>query len=213
MPYGRLRFEAKTSGFAGAPPAPARNTSTRPAPLSARKMSPLGATRRVRGCLNPPANTCTAKPSGTFGSAPCGAFTTFTVRPTDFSASVPVGGAGKSEGLMWRRTPGASTSSRQERPLRYVIPRFAPMLAKLQRSAEHGRETSRVSEPAWVSPWWLMFAAISRFLGSHGIQPTPTALGRADEFRMHDLTYTRHFEWRSVSADFDGVTLGRCQPR
>ena len=71
-------------------------------------MSPFGATRRVRGCLNPLANTCTAKPSGTFGSAPCGGWTTFAGWPTDFSGSVPVGGAGRSDGLIWRRTPGAA---------------------------------------------------------------------------------------------------------
>jgi len=99
---------ASFAGFAGALPPPARKMSTRPAPLSDRKMSPFGATRRVRGCLNPPANSCTAKPSGTFGSAPCGGWITFALLAIDFSASVAAVGAGRSEGFMWCRTPGAS---------------------------------------------------------------------------------------------------------
>jgi len=56
MPQGRSRFSANTSGFADTPPESARNTSTRPAPLSARKMSPFGTRRGVRGWWNPVAN-------------------------------------------------------------------------------------------------------------------------------------------------------------
>ncbi len=62
----------------------------------------------MRGCLKPLANTCTEKLAGTFGNAPSGRGTIFTGLPVDFSGSVATG-AGRSDGFMWRATPGAST--------------------------------------------------------------------------------------------------------
>lgn len=113
MPYGRSRFSAKTSGLDNPPPAAsAAKTRTRPLPLSATKMSPLGAVRITRGCLRPVENTCTAKPFGTSGSLPCGAGTTFASRlksGSSGSLSTCVG-RGRSVGLMCRLTPGASLS-------------------------------------------------------------------------------------------------------
>src|SRR5271156_6881131 len=77
MPNGRLRFDAKPSDVEGvAAPSAALKTRTRPAPLSATKMSPLGATRTTRGLLRPSANKSTAKPGGTLGAAPAGRATT-----------------------------------------------------------------------------------------------------------------------------------------
>jgi hypothetical protein len=88
---------------AAAPLPPGRNTRMRPALLSATNTSPLGATRMMRGSARPEANRLTSKPFGTIGF--------WSVRRTSltkFRADADVFGAGKSCGLMIRRTPGWS---------------------------------------------------------------------------------------------------------
>jgi hypothetical protein len=66
--------------------------------------------------------TCTEKPSGTLGSAPSGPGTIFTGLPLGFSGSVGTGD-GRSEGLIWRLTPGAATAPTLRCP--YGLPRLA----------------------------------------------------------------------------------------
>src|SRR6266849_4343565 len=60
-----------------APPAGcgSRSTTISPAPESARKISPFGATVSQRGCLKFAANTVTRNPGGTVGRKPSGGFT------------------------------------------------------------------------------------------------------------------------------------------
>src|SRR5258705_11377805 len=73
MPNGWSRPEANTSLLLGlAAPSAARRTRMRPGSDSAMKMSPLGATRTVRGSRRLEANSSTWKPGGTFGTAETG---------------------------------------------------------------------------------------------------------------------------------------------
>src|SRR5258708_38498308 len=77
MPNGWSRPEANTSLLLGlAAPSAARRTRMRPDSDSAMKMSPLGATRTVRGSRRLEANSSTWKPGGTFGTAETGLATT-----------------------------------------------------------------------------------------------------------------------------------------
>ncbi len=87
MPKGPCRPLAKISFWpAAAPFSLGRSTRTRPAPVSATKMSPLGAVRSRRGPERPLANGLTSKPAGTLSWAPAGARTTLTVLPADGDA-------------------------------------------------------------------------------------------------------------------------------
>ena len=61
-----------------------RSTTICPAPVSARKMSPLGATVSQRGYLKSLANTFTRKPGGTVGKKPAGGFVPLGPLPADF---------------------------------------------------------------------------------------------------------------------------------
>ena len=87
MPNGPRSPLAKISFWLAAPPSGlGRSTCTRPAPVSATKMSPLGAVRRSRGPESPLANCLTSKPAGTLSLAPAGARTTRTALPTEADA-------------------------------------------------------------------------------------------------------------------------------
>src|ERR1700712_485552 len=73
MPNGASSPVANSVGRPGrAPDAAAGQTKIRPPPVSARKTSPFGAVRSVRGALSPLAHWVTAKPGGAFGSVPAG---------------------------------------------------------------------------------------------------------------------------------------------
>ncbi len=71
MPNGRLRPEAKIStASALAPSGEGRSTRTRPAALSATKISPFGAARSSRGLSRSLANSLISKPAGTSAAWP-----------------------------------------------------------------------------------------------------------------------------------------------
>src|SRR5580658_6020296 len=73
MPNGPVKPSAKlVTLFALVPSAEGRMTLMRPAAVSARKISPFGATRMVRGACRLLANTLTTKPAGTCSFARCG---------------------------------------------------------------------------------------------------------------------------------------------
>src|SRR6266436_8910612 len=76
MPKGRVNPVANFSRDC-APPlfCESRKTSMSPAPVSATKMSLLGATISQRGLLNPVAKTFTLNPAGTEGRNPWGGLT------------------------------------------------------------------------------------------------------------------------------------------
>src|SRR5882762_1318247 len=76
MPKGRVSPVANFSRD-WAPPlfCESRKTSMSPAPVSATKMSLLGATISQRGLLNPVAKTFTLNPAGTEGRNPWGGVT------------------------------------------------------------------------------------------------------------------------------------------
>src|SRR5258708_12648069 len=76
MPKGRVNPVANFSRDC-APPlfCESRKTSMSPAPVSATKMSLLGATISQRGLLNPVAKTFTLNPAGTVGRNPWGGLT------------------------------------------------------------------------------------------------------------------------------------------
>ena len=80
-------------------------TSTRPAPLSARNTSPLGAVRMTRGSLRFLVMTSTAKPNGALGSTPCGRADLAAAALDDGGVAL---GGGKSAGVMRNRRPGVS---------------------------------------------------------------------------------------------------------
>src|SRR5580704_11867905 len=77
-------------------------TRTCPAWVSARKMSPFGATRITRGIFKPSAKSPTWKPAGACGSAPAGLGTIRDLRVAD---SV-MNGFGKSAVVILRNAPG-----------------------------------------------------------------------------------------------------------
>src|SRR5438128_1479644 len=103
MPNGWSRPEANTSLLLGlAAPSAARRTRMRPGSDSAMKMSPLGATRTVRGSRRLEANSSTWKPGGTFGTAETG----LAITRGGFDADRVAYGGGRS--VILRRTKGAS---------------------------------------------------------------------------------------------------------
>src|SRR5947199_9660015 len=103
MPNGWSRPEANTSLLLGlAAPSAARRTRMRPGSDSAMKMSPLGATRTVRGSRRLEANSSTSKPGGTFGGAETG----LAITRGGFDADRVAYGGGRS--VILRRTKGAS---------------------------------------------------------------------------------------------------------
>jgi len=63
-----------------------RNMTISPAPISARKISPFGATISQRGLLNPVAKTFILNPAGTVGGNPAGGFTSLGEFADDFVA-------------------------------------------------------------------------------------------------------------------------------
>src|SRR2546430_16995542 len=85
MPNGRLIPLTKTSR-AWAPPVccGSRITTISPAPISARKISPFGATVSHRGRLKFVANRLTRKPWGTVGKNPAGGVSFSGPLPADF---------------------------------------------------------------------------------------------------------------------------------
>src|SRR5258706_11967432 len=102
MPNGWSRPEANTSLLLGlAAPSAARRTRMRPGSDSAMKMSPLGATRTVRGSRRLEANSSTWKPGGTFGAAKTG----FAITRGGFDADRVAYGGGRSG--IFRPTQGA----------------------------------------------------------------------------------------------------------
>src|SRR5215510_12140911 len=103
MPNGWSRPEANTSLLLGlAAPSAARRTRIRPGSDSAMKISPLGATRTVRGSRRLEANSSTWKPGGTLGAAEAG----FAITRGGFDADRVAYGGGRS--VILRRTKGAS---------------------------------------------------------------------------------------------------------
>jgi hypothetical protein len=105
MPNGPRRPSAKIAFSDGAlAPSAARSTRTRPAPVSATKMSPFGATRSSRGPAKPEANCCTVKPAGTDRTAPAGRATFMGLSRAEGVAKF----AGRSATLTVCRTPGPS---------------------------------------------------------------------------------------------------------
>src|SRR6201996_2096486 len=105
MPNGYCNPVAKREVATGRPmPSAVRKTRIRPPPLSARKMSPLGAVCRVRGSSKPVAKTPASNPGGTCGLAPDGGSMTEGVRDDDRLAN----GAGRASAVIFRITPGAS---------------------------------------------------------------------------------------------------------
>jgi hypothetical protein len=103
MPNGASSPLAKTS-FSGSPDFVGRSTRTRPAALSATKMSPLGAARIRRGSSRFSANKVMANPGGTTGFSLAVRRTMRT--PLEKEAARSAGGT--SAGLMWRMSPGRS---------------------------------------------------------------------------------------------------------
>src|SRR6185437_1313379 len=76
-PERRAKTAGNISLVAGfAAPSAARRTRIRPARVSATKISPLGATRMMRGPLRPSANNSILKPGGACGAASAGRATT-----------------------------------------------------------------------------------------------------------------------------------------
>src|SRR5690348_13313999 len=105
MPNGPRRPSANTLVSAGsAAPSPARSTVTRPARVSATKISPFGAMRSTRGPDNFVAKDFTAKPAGTLSSAVAGRSP---VR-VKFADDFVVNGAGKAFAAIRYDLPGAS---------------------------------------------------------------------------------------------------------
>src|SRR5258708_36775770 len=103
MPNGWSRPEANTSLLLGlAAPSAARRTRMRPGSDSAMKMSPLGATRTVRGSRRLEANSSTWKPGGTFGTAETG----LAITRGGFDADRVAYGGGR--WAIFRRTTGAA---------------------------------------------------------------------------------------------------------
>src|ERR1700680_830668 len=76
----------------------------RPAVLSARKMSPLGAVRNKRGLSRPVAYCSTLKPAGAMGHTFAGRATT----SGPFSADFVAYGSGRSFTVIFRVVPGFS---------------------------------------------------------------------------------------------------------
>src|SRR5258708_37650104 len=103
MPTGWSRPEATRSLLVGlAAPSAARRPRMRPGSDSAMKMSPLGATRTVRGSRRLEANSSTWKPGGTFGTAETG----LAITRGGFDADRVAYGGGRA--VIFRRSQGAS---------------------------------------------------------------------------------------------------------
>src|SRR6202011_5674488 len=105
MPNGVFRPVAKTCTCSGLPPAVIpRKTLMSPPLVSARKKSPLGAVRMIRGLFRPVAYCSTLKPLGASGHAFWGRATTLGPAVADCVAY----GSGRSSTLIWRVVPGFS---------------------------------------------------------------------------------------------------------
>ena len=81
-----------------------RNTRMRPGSLSARKMSPFGAVRNVRGLSRPAAYISTLNPAGAAGHTLSGRATNFGPLSADWVAY----GCGRSFTVILRVVPGFS---------------------------------------------------------------------------------------------------------
>src|SRR5437773_9433738 len=81
-----------------------RNTRIRPACVSARKMSPLGAIRSNRGLFSPDAKRFTWNPAGAIGHTSAGRDTSSAPLTDDFVTN----GCGKSLTVIFRIVPGFS---------------------------------------------------------------------------------------------------------
>src|SRR5688572_33278536 len=97
MPNGRFKPVAKIRLVDGvSAPSFARKTRMRFCAVSETKMSPLGATRTIRGLVRPEANSFTVNPAGTAGRALAGRATTVGKLPADGVSN----GGGKSAKVM-----------------------------------------------------------------------------------------------------------------
>ncbi len=121
-----------------------RSTRMRPAPLSATKMSPLGAVRMIRGPARPDANRLTSKPFGTIGFC---SLVRCTIR-TKFRADSAISGAGKSCALISRRVPGRSV--RQSPNAAVPLSKLAPVCATIGPPARVTIPATEAAMMAWI---------------------------------------------------------------